>query len=173
LEQKFNNLFAKGKEIFLQIDSTYPWYDEITLDLISKPLYLIKIGISNKECPVMSRESTEWKPTVYVNQMKNMHQKISRLTQKINYRVVYEDASIVVYNDSKKPAKDKDVKAVKDFEEKIDQLKNDHEKLPQAIQEECCRYFGTYFKGHVFKNYPKKTLAENNNEESIIKPCVM
>ena len=136
MEQKFNNLFAKGKEIFLQIDSTYPWYDEITLDLISKPLYLIKIGISNKECPVMSRESTEWKPTVYVNQMKNMHQKISRLTQQINYIVVYEDASIVVYSDSRKPAKDKDVKAIKDFEEKIYQLKNDHEKLPRAIQEE-------------------------------------
>jgi len=136
LAQKFNNLFVKEKEIFLQIDSTYPWYDEITLGLISKPLYLIKIGISNKKYQVMSRESTEWKPAVYVNQMKNMHQKISRLTQQINYIVVYEDASIVVYSDSRKPAKDKDVKAIKDFEEKIDQLKNDHEKLPRAIQEE-------------------------------------
>ena len=133
LAQKFNNLFAKGKEIFLQINSTYPWYDEITSDLISKPLYLIKIGISNKEYPVMIRESTKWKPAVYVNQMKNMHQKISRLTQQTNYRVVYEDASIVVYRDSRKPVKDKDVKAVKDFEKKIDQLKNDHEKLPRAI----------------------------------------
>ena len=102
-----------------------------------------------------------------------MHQKISRLTQQINCRVVYEDTSIVVYNDSRKPAKDKDVKAVKDFEEKIEQLKNDHEKLPRAIQKECCRYFGTYFKGHVCKNCPKKTSAEKNNEESIIKPRVM
>jgi len=121
----------------------------------------------------MSSESTEWKPAVYVNQMKNMHQKISRLTQQTNYRVVYEDASIVVYSDSRKPAKNKDVKVVKDFEEKIDQLKNDHEKLPRAIMEECCRYFGTYFKGHVCKNCSKKTLAENNNEESIIKQRVM
>jgi len=61
----------------------------------------------------MSRENTEWKPAVYVNQMKNMHQKISKLTQYTNYRVVDEDASIVVYNDSRKPAKDKDVKAVR------------------------------------------------------------
>jgi len=96
LAQKFNNLFAKGKEIFLHIDSTYPWYYEITSDLISKPLYLIKIGISNKEYPVMSIESTKWKPAVYVNRMKNIHQKISRLTQQINYRVVYEDTSIVI-----------------------------------------------------------------------------
>jgi hypothetical protein len=166
-------LFAKEKEIFLEIDSTYPWYDEITSDLITKPLYLIKIGISNKEYLVMSKESTEWHPAVYVNQMKNIHQKISRLSQQTNYRVVYEDASMIIYREFKKPAKDKDVKAVKDFEEKIDQLKNDHEKLAQIIQEKCCRYFGAYYKGHVCRNCPKKTSTQNDKEESIIKPRVM
>ncbi|MCH92005.1 hypothetical protein A2U01_0012937, partial [Trifolium medium] len=39
LAQKFNNLIAKGREIFIQIDSTYPWYDENTLELTTKPSY--------------------------------------------------------------------------------------------------------------------------------------
>jgi hypothetical protein len=52
--------------------------------------------------------------------MKNIHQKFFRLSQQTNYRVVYEDASTIIYIDSRKAAKDKDIKAVKDFEEKID-----------------------------------------------------
>ncbi|KAK2406997.1 hypothetical protein QL285_042661 [Trifolium repens] len=80
LAQKFNNLFAKGKEIFIQIESTYPWYDEITLELTTKPLYLIKIGISNKEYPVVNRETTEWHPAIYLKQIKHFRQKITRLS---------------------------------------------------------------------------------------------
>jgi hypothetical protein len=83
--------------------------------------------------------------------MKNLHQKILRLSSQTNYRVIYEDTLIVVYSDSRKPPKNKDIKVVKDFEEKIDQLKNDHKKLPQVIQEECCKYFETYYKGRVQK----------------------
>ncbi|MCI41593.1 hypothetical protein A2U01_0062826, partial [Trifolium medium] len=58
-------------------------------------------------------ESIEWHPVIYVNQMKNLHKKVSRLSSQINYKVVYEDTSTVVYSDSRKPAKDKDIKAVK------------------------------------------------------------
>ncbi|MCI44276.1 hypothetical protein A2U01_0065515, partial [Trifolium medium] len=38
---------------------------------------------------------------------------------------------MVVYRNSRKPAKDIDIKAIKDLEEKVDQLKYDHEKLPK------------------------------------------
>ncbi|MCI92648.1 hypothetical protein A2U01_0113945, partial [Trifolium medium] len=46
----------------------------------------------------MSRECIEWHPAIYINQMKNLHQKVSRLSSQINYKVVYEDASTVVYS---------------------------------------------------------------------------
>jgi len=164
LVQKFNNLFAKGKEIFLQIDSTYPWYDEITLDLTIKPQYLIKIGISNKTYPTMSKEKNEWHPASYIAQMKHFRQKVTRLTQQTNYRVVYDDPSTVVYSDSRKPAKEKDLQAVKNLEERVDQLKEDYTKLPMVIREELCRNFTQSYKGHVCKICPPKSSAQNNKE---------
>jgi hypothetical protein len=166
LAEKFNNLYAKGKEIFLEIDSTYPWYDENTLELVTKPIYLIKIGISNKEYPVMNKESTEWHPAMYVNQMKNFRRKISRLSSQTNYRTIYEDSSMIVYSDSRKPAKEKDIKAIKELEERIDQLKDDHEKLPRVIQEECCRYFLQYYKNHNCKNCQKSSAQEDKETNS-------
>ncbi|KAK2393980.1 hypothetical protein QL285_055867 [Trifolium repens] len=156
LTQKFNSLFAKGKEIFLQIDSTYPWYDENTLELVTKPQYLIKIGISNKQYPTMSKESSKWHPSSYIAQIKNFHQKVSRLFSQNNYRIVYENSTMVVYSDSRKPAKEKDINAVKNLEARVDQLKEDYEKLPRPIREECCRIFSQYYKGHNCKNCLEK-----------------
>ncbi|CAJ2676540.1 unnamed protein product [Trifolium pratense] len=164
LVQKFNNLFAKGKEIFLQIDSTYPWYDEITLDLTIKPQYLIKIGISNKTYPTMSKEKNEWHPASYIAQMKHFRQKVTRLTQQTNYRVVYDDPSTVVYSDSRKPAKEKDLQAIKNLEERVDQLKKDYTKLPMVIREELCRNFTQSYKGHVCEICPPKSSAQNDKE---------
>ncbi|KAK2381926.1 hypothetical protein QL285_069493 [Trifolium repens] len=164
LTQKFNSLFAKGKEIFLQIDSTYPWYDENTLELVTKPKYLIKIGISNKQYPTTSKESSEWHPASYIAQIKNFHQKVSRLSSQNNYRIIYEDSTMVVYSDSRKPAKEKDINAVKNLEARVDQLKEDYEKLPRVIQDECCRIFSQYYKGHMCKNCPPKSLAQEDKE---------
>ncbi|CAJ2659837.1 unnamed protein product [Trifolium pratense] len=158
LVQKFNNLFAKGKEIFLQIDSTYPWYDEITLDLTIKPQYLIKIGISNKTYPTMSKEKNEWHPASYIAQMKHFRQKVARLTQ-------YDDPSTVVYSDSRKPAKEKDLQAVKNLEERVDQLKEDYTKLPMVIREELCRNFTQSYKKHMCEICPPKSSAQNDKEE--------
>ncbi|WJX40448.1 hypothetical protein P8452_27919 [Trifolium repens] len=172
LAQKFNNLFAKGKEIFIQIESTYPWYDEITLELTTKPLYLIKIGISNKEYPVINKEKTEWHPAIYLKQIKHFRQKVTRLSSQTNYRVVYEDSSMVVYSDSRKPAKDKDIKAIKNLEEKVDQLKDGHEKLPKVIQEECCQYFSQYYKGHNCENCQEKSSAQEDKEAASTNPHI-
>ncbi|KAK2354186.1 hypothetical protein QL285_091736 [Trifolium repens] len=164
LTQKFNSLFAKGKEIFLQIDSTYPWYDENTLELVTKPQYLIKIGISNKQYPTMSKESSEWHPSSYIAQIKNFHQKVTRLFSQNNYRIVYENSTMVVYSDSRKPAKEKDINAVKNLEARVDQLKEDYEKLPRTIREECCRIFSQYYKGHNCKSCLEKSSAQEDKE---------
>jgi hypothetical protein len=162
LAQKFNSLFAKGKEIFLQIDSTYPWYNEDTLELATKPQYLIKIGISNKQYPIMSKESNEWHPASYIAQIKNFHQKVSRLSSQTNYKVVYEDSAMIVYSDSRKAAKEKDINAVKVLEERVDQLKKDYEKLHRVIQDEYCRIFSQYYKGHNYKNFLEKLSAQED-----------
>jgi hypothetical protein len=76
---------------------------------------------------------------------------------------------MVVYSDSRKPAKDKDIKTIKNLEEKVDQLKDDHEKLPKVIQEECCQYFLQYYKGHMCKNCPPKSSAQEDKEANSTK----
>jgi hypothetical protein len=79
---------------------------------------------------------------------------------------------MVVYSDSRKPAKDKDIKAIKNLEEKVDQLKDGHEKLPRVIIEECCRIFSQYYKGHNCKNCLEKTSAQEDKEDDNTKPHI-
>ncbi|KAK2388233.1 hypothetical protein QL285_061936 [Trifolium repens] len=121
----------------------------------------------------MSREKTEWHAAIYLKQIKHFHQKVTRLSSQTNYRFVYEDSSMVVYGDSRKPAKDKDIKAIKNLEEKVDQLKDGHEKLPKVIQEKCCRYFLQYYNGHKCENCPEKRSTQEDKEASNTGPCVM
>jgi hypothetical protein len=71
---------------------------------------------------------------------------------------------MVVYSDSRKPANEKDINAVKNLEARVDQLKEDYEKLPRAIREECCRIFSQYYKGHNCKNCLEKSSAQEDKE---------
>jgi hypothetical protein len=112
----------------------------------------------------MSKESSEWHPASYIAQIKNFHQKVSRLSSQNNYRIISEDSTMVVYSDSRKPAKEKDINAVKNLEARVDQLKEDYEKLPRVIQDECCRIFSQYYKGHMCKNCSPKSSAQEDKE---------
>ncbi|KAK2370433.1 hypothetical protein QL285_083484 [Trifolium repens] len=76
---------------------------------------------------------------------------------------------MVVYSDSRKPAKEKDINAVKNLEARVDQLKEDYEKLPRAIREECCRIFSQYYKGHNCKNCLEKSSAQEDKEAASTK----
>jgi hypothetical protein len=48
IAKRFNDLFAKGREIFLQFEQTYPWFDGENNFMAVGPRTIIKIGISNK-----------------------------------------------------------------------------------------------------------------------------
>ena len=145
---KFNNSFAKGKEFFLSFTSTYPWFED---DEVIKARHLIKIGISNHSYPTNDGRDVDPRPECFLHQMEKFYDTLIRFGVKLpNFRVITAKESFLVYSDSRKQAREEHLQQILKFEENFSGLEADLGRLPDPIQQECCRHFQKY-KGHQCK----------------------
>lgn len=145
---RFNRNFAKGREIFLQFSSTYPYFDND--EVIQEANHLIKIGISNGAYPKASTfECTYEQISVFCQTSIDMLKVSRRLGSTVTrFRVLAEGLHTVIFSDFTKEAKEKDIEAILNFETTITQKVG--ENLPLLVAEGLCKEFRK-FKGHACK----------------------
>jgi hypothetical protein len=151
IAKRFNDLFAKGKEIFLQFEQTYPWYDPANNIMATGPRTVIKIGISNKTYLPANLESIGWSAHSFIYQMKRFYDNLIRYGSSItNFKVLYSSDLCLMVCDSKKKVTDEHLKQVLHFEDLFSGFDQGLYRIPEEVQKECCLYFQKY-KGHMCK----------------------
>ena len=149
--KRFNDFLAKGREIFLQFEQTYPWFEEENNQMAVRPRTAIKIGISNKTYLEPNATSVGWTLISFVQQMKRFYDYLIKYGSSItNYKVLYVSDYCFMVCDSKKKVSTEHLKQTLQFEELFSGFENGLHRIPDEVQQECCQYFSTY-KGHICK----------------------
>jgi hypothetical protein len=151
IAKRFNELFAKGREIFLQFEQTYPWFDEENNFMAVGPRTVIKIGISNKSYLPPNAENVGWTVHSFGYQMKHFYDNLIRYGSSItNYKVLYVTDYCLMVCDSKKKVSEEHLKQTLHFEDLFSGFEQALYRIPEEVQKECCMYFSKY-KGHICK----------------------
>jgi hypothetical protein len=150
IAKRFNDLFAKGREIFLQFEQTYPWFDNDG-SMVTCPRTIIKIGISNKSYLPPNSESVGWTVHSFIYQMKRFYDNLIKYGSSIiNYKVLYVTGYCLMVCDAKKKVSEEHLKQTLHFEDLFSGFENALYRIPEEVQKECCMYFSKY-KGHICK----------------------
>jgi hypothetical protein len=157
--KRFNDFLAKGREIYLQFEQTYPWFFEENNFMAVKPRTVIKIGISNKTYLPPNSESVGWTVDSFIYQMKRFYDNLIRYGSTIiNYKVLYTTETCLMVCDSKKKVSEEHLKQTLFYEELFSRFENALDKVPDEVQQECCQHFSKY-KGHICKWCAKKKVS--------------
>lgn len=132
---KFNAFCVKGKEIFLNVTSLYPLFNEETGEVICKAKHLVKLGqaITNHYVAPDSR-CIEYEERYFVNQYTHFYSGIQKLGVKdLNVKIQYEDEGILLYTWHKNQMNQAELDKIMAFEKPLIKHEGPYGELPEKI----------------------------------------
>ncbi|GER44703.1 transactivator/viroplasmin protein, partial [Striga asiatica] len=142
MANQFNKLFAKGKEIYLKLQSTYPYFDE---GIIIRPKHIVKMGLANGSYPEIQKKAIKFTYKMFVEQI-NQFYNYSRQwgTTNTGFKVLAEGEGIMVISNTTKKATEWMVNKMIKFEEDLINIKGNFEVMPEDLKHFVCEKLQKY-----------------------------
>ncbi|GER38010.1 transactivator/viroplasmin protein [Striga asiatica] len=165
MAQQFNKLFAKGKEIYLKVQSTYPMFED---DKIIKPKHLVKIGMANGLYPEIQQKNIKFSLNYFVEQINQFYNYSRQFgTTQAGFKILAEEEGLIVFSHTNKKATEHTIEKMVKFEEDLITLTGNFSKIPEEVKRIICNQLQRY-KSHKCQLCPEDfpPLKEEEKETS-------
>ncbi|XP_071687968.1 uncharacterized protein [Rutidosis leptorrhynchoides] len=141
---RYRDNFAKDREIFLRIHSSYPIFNE-SLQLLVPVFTIAYLGVSNGNYPTRD-EAPQITPTIdhLVTSLAGVYFSSSKIgngpEQQENIRINYINKNILIYSNTSEKIDEKGLNLIQKFEEPFEAFTGQLALLPEDMKRLLCRH---------------------------------
>ncbi|GER43587.1 transactivator/viroplasmin protein [Striga asiatica] len=163
MANQFNKLFAKGKEIYLKFQSTYPYFDE---GIIIKPKHIVEMGMANGSYPEIQKRAIKFTYKLFIEQIFQFYGYSNQWgTTQLGFKVLAEAENIAVISQTGKKATEGMVNKMIKFEEDLIRINGNFASMLEEFKHLVCEKLRKY-EAHKCPQCPEDFPPLNGEEKS-------
>nr|GEU75050.1 hypothetical protein [Tanacetum cinerariifolium] len=151
----YKEVFAKGRELFLKIRSSYPIFDK-EQKLLVPSITVAQLGVSNKGYPEKD-EKIECAPPMIKDLVYSFMEVLAGSSkigigprQKDKIKINYCSKSLFIYSKSQERIDEVQLKVLSDFEYQIELFSGLQAPLPKDLKQQLCSYMTRNIRHHCY-----------------------